>query len=388
MIAPTPYFADRGCHVRIYEEAKALQRLGCEVVICTYHIGRDQEGIRTERIPNVPWYGKLEAGPSWWKPFLDMLLLAKVIVTARTFAPHVIHAHLHEGAFVGRIARRMTGLPLLFDYQGSMTEEMADHRFMKRGGVLFRLFSMIEKYVDRGADVIVTSSRENAGTLTERFGLSPDRVVPLPDGVDTDLFSPGSPPAGLRDRLGIPEGRKVVVYLGVLSEYQGVDLLLNAAVKVVERSPETHFLIMGYPGVERYGRMAKKLGLEDNVTFTGRIDYADAPRFLRLGDVAVSAKLSRTEGNGKIYNYMASGLPTVCFDTPVNRAILGDLGIYAPFGDGDALAGAMAGIVADDEGLEALGKSVRIRAVENFSWRERGEKLLDLYVRLTAAERG
>ena len=50
MLAPTPFFADRGCHVRIYEEARALQALGHRVTICTYHNGRDLPGFDIRRI--------------------------------------------------------------------------------------------------------------------------------------------------------------------------------------------------------------------------------------------------------------------------------------------------------------------------------------------------
>ncbi len=82
MIAPTPYFADRGCHVRIYEEARALTKLGHEVCIVTYHLGRDMPGVRVVRTPHIPWYGKLEAGPSWHKPYLDILLLWKALIEA------------------------------------------------------------------------------------------------------------------------------------------------------------------------------------------------------------------------------------------------------------------------------------------------------------------
>ena len=74
MIAPTPYFSDRGCHVRIYEEARALRAIGHDVRIVTYHIGRDMEDISTERIVKIPWYKKLSAGPSWHKLYLDLLL--------------------------------------------------------------------------------------------------------------------------------------------------------------------------------------------------------------------------------------------------------------------------------------------------------------------------
>ena len=79
MLAPTPFFADRGCHVRIYEEARTLAALGHRVEIVTYHIGRDLPGIITHRIPAIPWYRKLEAGPSWHKPYLDILLFCKAL---------------------------------------------------------------------------------------------------------------------------------------------------------------------------------------------------------------------------------------------------------------------------------------------------------------------
>jgi hypothetical protein len=124
MIAPTPYFADRGCHVRIYEEARALTVLGHEVKLVTYHIGRDMPGISTCRIPSVPWYKKLAAGPSWHKPYLDLLLFFRAFGEAKKFRPHILHAHLHEGAFIGVFLKKFLKIPLLFDCQGSLTTEI------------------------------------------------------------------------------------------------------------------------------------------------------------------------------------------------------------------------------------------------------------------------
>ncbi|MDO8445604.1 MAG: glycosyltransferase family 4 protein [Deltaproteobacteria bacterium] len=379
MIAPTPFFADRGCHVRIYEEIRALQEFGCEVVLCTYHIGRDMEGVKTERIINIPWYKKLEAGPSWQKPFLDILLLIKSFSIARRFKPDIIHAHLHEGAFIGRFISQWFGVPLLFDYQGSMTAEMADHEFLKKEGLFFRFLRRLEKWVDMGAKIIVPSSSGSAEQLASEFHIPQVKVKVVTDGVDTDIFRPGYPVDDLRKRLGIPERRKVVAYLGLLNEYQGVDLLLTSVGDVIKKLPDTHFLVMGYPDVEKYKEMADKLGVAANITFTGRIDYGEAPIYLCLGDIAVSAKLSKSEANGKVYNYMAAGLPTVCFDTPVNREILRDTGIYAEFGNRESLANRMVDLLSDEERLARLKKCVRERAVEELSWRKAGEKFIAIY---------
>src|SRR6266540_4844428 len=64
MVAPTPYFSDRGCHVQIYEVAHSQKSLGNDVRIVTYHLGRDLGDIPTSRTLRLPWYDKRDAGPS------------------------------------------------------------------------------------------------------------------------------------------------------------------------------------------------------------------------------------------------------------------------------------------------------------------------------------
>jgi glycosyltransferase involved in cell wall biosynthesis len=119
--------------------------------------------------------------------------------------------------------------------------------------------------------------------------------------------------------------------------------------------------------------------LEEHVTFPGRIDYDQAPRYLALGDVAVGPKLSETESNGKLYNYMACALPTVAFDTPSSREILGDLGVYAPRGDVAALADAIAGLLEDPAASRQLGLQLRQRVQEHFSWQNTARQLAKAY---------
>jgi len=63
--------------MRILGEIRALQHLGYDITLCTYHLGRDIPGIKTERILNIPWYKKLEAGSSWQKFYIDILLFSK-----------------------------------------------------------------------------------------------------------------------------------------------------------------------------------------------------------------------------------------------------------------------------------------------------------------------
>ena len=366
VVAPTPFFGDRGCHVRIYEEVRGLEALGVEARVVTYPTGRDPDGFAITRARS--WFG-VEAGPlgpTWGRPLLDLSLLGACRRVAREFRPHLVHGHLHEGIAIGTVLRACHGLPLVADLQGSLTEELADHRFIPARGVLRELASFAERWLVGHPDRIVTSSSHGAALLRGQ-GVDASRIVALPDGVDVGVFRPCTPDAALGRQLRL-EHRRVVVFLGVLTEYQGVDLLLDAVPAVIRRRPDTHFLVMGYPNERHYRQLARSRGIGDAVTFTGRVPYEQAPRWLNLGEVAVSPKRSLTEANGKLLNYMACGLPVVATDTPVNRELLGEAGVYAAVGDAAALAGGLVDMLADPEGARARGAALRTRAEQEFAW--------------------
>lgn len=380
MIAPTPYFADRGCHVRIYEEARALTKLGHEVCIVTYHLGRDMPGVRVVRIPRVPWYNKLDAGPSWHKPYLDILLLWKAVFEARSFRPHLIHAHLHEGALIGSVLKFLLRIPLLFDYQGSLTGESLNHGFLREASPLTKIFRRLEGFIDRRADHLITSSAKGQDELVRDWGIAPERVTNLIDGVDTEIFRPLSQ-SEARRKLGIPDEVKLVVYLGLFNRYQGVDLLLDAIALIKAENSNIRFLLMGFPD-SHYRSKAAEMGIDDVIMFTGRVDYAQAPFFLSAGDLAVSPKLALTEANGKLFNYMACGLPTVVFDNQINLEILGDDGIYVEHGNTASLADAIVATLHNRELMLSLSKRVRERAITVHSWDARSKQLVSVYQKL------
>src|SRR5262252_6213746 len=73
-IAPTSFFSDYGCHVRILEEARALKGLGYDVTILTYYKGSDVPGFRVVRTAPTPWHRSYEVGSSRHKFAFDLLL--------------------------------------------------------------------------------------------------------------------------------------------------------------------------------------------------------------------------------------------------------------------------------------------------------------------------
>ena len=385
MIAPTSFFSDYGCSVRIYEEAQALQRLGHKVTICTYRNGRDLPGMDIHRTFSIPFREHYEVGSSLHKVAFDFLLFWTVLFVALRNRPDVIHAHMHEGALIGLVVGWLLRLPMVFDFQGSMTAEMMDHKFLSRDSLAYRPLRWLEETVDRLSPVILTSSENARDLLIAEFGCRPEQVRTLADCVDGDAFFPvgEDEQADLvrrRANLGIAPGHQVVVYLGLLATYQGTDALLEAANHVRHLRDDVHFVIMGFPSVAEYQALAGVLGLDGRTTFTGKIPYHQARDYLSVGNVAVAPKLSVTEASGKILNYMAMGLPTVTFDTPVSREYLGDDGIYALRGDPVSLAESLLlALSTPVEKRRAQGAKLRRIALEQFPWQRTAETILEAY---------
>ncbi len=389
MIAPTGFFADYGCHVRILEEAQVLQAQGHVVTIFAYPEGATPDGMRVVRLPTPGGRSRIRVGSHWRKLLLDPLLAGVTLARGLVEPVDVVHGHLHEGALVGWPLARARRAPLVFDYQGSLTGEMVDHRFLSTRNPVLRLFGVVERIAEAAADRIVTSSVHARELLAARKSWPTDRIASVPDGVDVSRFRPrverdAAEITAQRTKLGIPPNRLVIGYLGLLAEYQGTGDLIRAARQVVNAEPGTHFLVMGYPNAAEYERAGRQAGLGDHLTFTGRVPYADAPGLLRLCDVAVSPKRSETEGNGKLLNYMATGLATVAYAGGVAAEFLGRDVRLAERGDVNSLADHILALVRDADARRTLGQQLRDRAERKFSWQAKASTILDVYASVGA----
>jgi len=321
MLAPTPFFSDRGCHIRILNSYLRLRNKGGEITLLTYPLGRNIGKLNIKRVVMLPGYKKTAPGFSFYKPPLDLLLLFKAFREMRKYKYGLVYAHLHEGAFIGIILKKFFRAKLVFDAQGSLVGELTQRRTIKKNGFWAKLIFQIEKYIAYNVDEIITSTDGLKKFMRQKLkSKKPINVVK--DFPEPAVFNPRVKPA----RLKLPKSKKVIVYLGGLQKYKGINYLLRA---IPHADKKAHFLIMGYP-IAYCQKMIKKLKIKKRVTLTGKIPYEKTASYLKLGDLAIAPKtLESKEANAKIYNYLAMGLKVVCFDIPENREILGKNGIYA-----------------------------------------------------------
>jgi len=313
MLAPTPFFSDRGCHIRILNSYLRLRSEGHQITLVTYPLGRNIDRIKPIRTMNILGYSKTDPGFSIYKPFLDLLLWAKAHKEMKSKEYNLIYAHLHEGALIGYMLKKNFNKKLIFDSQGSLVGELETGGNLKKRSLMSKIISNIERFITKQPDEIITSTEGLKHFINKTLKIN-KRITVIKDIPNRSIFNKTVSSA----KIKLPKNKKIVVYLGGLQQYKGIDYLLNAIPHI---SLKFHFLIMGYP-LDYVKLRVKELDIENRVTLTGKIPYEKSPSYLKLGDVAVSPKtLESGEANAKIYSYLAMNLPVVCFNMQETKEI-------------------------------------------------------------------
>jgi glycosyltransferase involved in cell wall biosynthesis len=377
-IAPTPFFSDRGCHMRIRGIIRALNKRSVSSILCTYHLGRDVEGIETVRTTKIPGYTKLEAGPSVFKYLADILLFFKVCMLISKRRPDIIHAHLHEGVLIGWIARLVffwRKIPLIFDVQGSLIGELEAHGYFQKYTFLKSIFWLVEYLIARMPDRFICSSQHSVDILRNQFNAEMENVILVSDGAD-ELHINGA--LSVKPKVKLPKNKSIVIYTGALLEVKGLSHLCNTILETKKRDTDCHFLIVGYPE-EVLHDFCETNQLQDYFTMVGHVPYEELGRYLALADIALEPKFSDSgEASGKLLNYMEAGLPVVCFDTTNNRQILGNLGYFVSEGAG-VLIDQIEGIIGNPAKANRRAAEEKTRVREKFSWDAGGKIIQDVY---------
>ncbi|MEM9509952.1 MAG: glycosyltransferase [Cyanobacteria bacterium P01_E01_bin.35] len=384
-IAPTPFFADRGCHIRIASIVHELNSRGVRNLICTYHHGRDVDGIETARILKIPGYTKKTAGYSKFKYLADIYLIVMVIWKVWRIKPDIIHGHLHEGALIGFIAKTMVfwrRTPLIFDVQGSLVGELVAYGTISKGSFCFKVFKIVEQIVYTLPNLLMCSSKNSLKILSSEFTVPKEKLLLIADGTDLSKFKVERS-AALFAQLKLPSDKKIVVFSGSLLPAKGVEELKDLIADSVEQKLPVHFLLIGYP-VEDIKQWVREKGLERAVTMTGQLEYERLPDFLALADIAIEPKITTAgEASGKLVNYMAAGLTVVGFNSELNRKFLADSGFLVNREVNRLLPALEQAIKVNVAELQEKSLKNRTKISNNYSWAATVDKILLQYHRFS-----
>jgi len=224
------------------------------------------------------------------------------------------------------------------------------------------------------AEKIVTVSRGAADKLIE-LGISAEKIVIAPAGVDVKKFRNLVDKKEARKKLGLNQSKMIVLYTGQLYPWKGVDVLIKASNSLPHN---ISVIIVGGSDND-----IKKLKINANVTFVGQVKHSLVPLYLAAADIVVipnsrkekiseyytsPLKLSEAVAAGKAI--IASRLPSLCEILDDNTAYL------IPPDDPSSLRSAIIALAKDEKRRERLS-SFALKNSKVFDWKIRAKKILD-----------
>jgi glycosyltransferase involved in cell wall biosynthesis len=243
----------------------------------------------------------------------------------------------------------------------------------------------LERMTFRAADVSIATNESYRAIAVGRGGMDPDRVFVVRSGPNLSRVRLMAPDPSLK------KGRAHLVgYVGVIGSQEGIDLLLEAVRHIVEtrgRRDVQFAIVGGGPEIESLQRLSAAMGLDDYVTFTGRVPDEVLLTVLSTAEVCVNPDRPNAMNDkstmNKIMEYMALGKPIVQFDLAEGRFSARESSLYAEHNPAD-FGGKILALLDDTALRERMGRLGAARVRDELSWPHEAPKLLAAYERLFA----
>jgi len=266
----------------------------------------------------------------------------------------------------GWLAARRWRVPFVFNIQDVFPDVAVELGAITNPQVI-RVASWLERWTYRHSDAVTVLSDDLRDNLVAKItGTVPDaydRIRVIPNFVDTDRIQPADPEAGAYRREHGLEGRRVVMYAGNVGLSQSLDLVIDAARKLADRS-DVVFVING-GGSGRAALREAAVGL-DNVRFVDFQPKERLPEVLAAGDihlVPLRRGLARSSVPSKTYSILAAGRPVLASvdeGTEVARVVTdAGAGLAVPPDDPGAFTNALITLLDEPERAAAMGRAGR-----------------------------
>jgi PEP-CTERM/exosortase A-associated glycosyltransferase len=279
------------------------------------------------------------------------------------------------------VGRRL-GLPVVYEARAFWEDAAVDHRTTREGSLRYRLTRALETFLFRRADRVVVIAEAMRREIVRR-GVPAERVTVVPNGVDTDSFSPVPRDERLARSLGL-DGAPVLGFIGSFYHYEGLSLLLEALPALRKRVPGARVLLVG-GGEEEPALRALSSRVGDAVVFAGRIPYDRIRDYYSLIDVFVCPRLrmrlTELVTPLKPLEAMAMARSVLASDVGGQAELIDHdvTGVLFAGESRDSLVQAAAGLGADPERRARLGRQAREFVVAQRGWPQVINRYLPLY---------
>lgn len=384
----TQYFAPEpgAAQVRLAAFAQQLVRAGHEVEIVTampnYPMGRILDGYRRSFYRFEQWDGipthRLWLYPSQGAGLRRMLnygsfVLTSLVGLAKSRKPDYLFVE-SPPLFLsvpGFLAARLWGVPWIFNVADLWPDSVAEMQLLHSGWLL-RAASVLEKWTYRHATYVSAVTWAIRQQLRTEKCVPQEKVLFLPNGIDTELFRPLPPDRGLLRRLGL-EDKQVVIFPGTHGYAHSMESILQAAERL-RHDENIHFLLVGSGSAKpQLMSAAQKLGLR-NMTFLDPVPQEEIPQFISIACCGLVSMrdipLLQDARPVKALAIMGCGKPVILAVGRGSGSFVkqAQAGLVVPVDEPDAIAGAIRYLVDHPANATQLGCNARSYVCQNLQW--------------------
>jgi glycosyltransferase involved in cell wall biosynthesis len=368
-----------GQYVHIEEMIAALRQLGHDVIVVA------PPSAETES------FGSDAGMVAWLKRSLpqfvyEIMELAYSLVAYRRLAravrehkPDCLYERYNLFLPAGVWLKRKYKLPMLLEVNAPIFEERARYD----GLALKGLARWSQAYAWNAADYVLPVTRV-LGDIVGSYGVPPERIVVIPNGINASQFSNAPEPQAAKAALGL-NGNIVLGFTGFVRDWHGLDKVISM---IASDAPESgrHLLVVGDgPARAALEAQADALGIRHRVTFTGVIGRDDVARYVAAFDIALQPAVVEYASPLKLFEYLALGKAIIGPAQPNLMEILTD-GQNAVLFDpkaADGMAGAIGKLTSDAALRQRVGENARQTINDKqLTWRENALRAIELFKRI------
>ena len=364
------YFHDAdSVPIHVEEVVREMQRQGCMVDLFAHHNARKVIGSSPYCRKHLGWTPRIR--------FLSELifmvqLLPLLLYQAFVHRPDAIYVR-HSGiSIVAAFVARMLGLPCLIEVNDIQTDRL---KFVDPPKLKLAWVDFYNRISFRQATRMLPNTHQIGNWIAETYHISKNRITVIPNGVNTSRFIPRLR-SEARKKYGLDEEKKIIVCLGSLFPWAGIETLIEALPAILARNPEL-FVMIGSneePYLSQIKELVEKRGFQAQVGFYGFIPWNEASWFISCADLCASPYVFKDKRSGlsslRVLSYLSCGRPVVGSDIPG----LGDMleankvGVSFKMGNSTDMAAKVVDLFAKPAELKSMGERARDFVENDCTW--------------------
>ena len=374
LIAPHPFFQERGTPIAVKLIAETLCEFGHTVDLLTYHEGSDikVKGLNLYRIPKPLFANNIPIGFSFKKVIADIYLsfsLVKLITKNNYDVIHAVEESIFPAALINKGRKK-----LIYDMDSSLADQLLEKwqalsRYQK-------ILDGFEGWAVKKANIVVPVCKSLADKVKQ---YDPEKKVFVLEDIGFENRSENK--EDLRQTLNLKG--VVALYAGNLEHYQGIDLILESIAKINSQVPYSVVIIGGKKNdIDKYIEKAKAFGISDKIYFAGPRLLKDLPVYLSQADILLSPRLKGKNTPMKLYSYLISGKPVLATKIESHTQVIDDSCSKLVNPDPEAFAKGFKRLIEDENLRKKIGEAGRLLAKKNYSLESYKLKLKNIYDQL------